>query len=412
VCDARFRDELVQRIGRAGRILGKRGVEIPSRAVVLLTDDAAQALAELDGQILERSEFAAVLVQALPAKHQLDGYIRSYAMQELIWPIYKLRQMMTEDGWRELEVLYARLCDAFAPHFRRREKSLLGYARKYEERRRWLNAAQTGKNQAPDKTEIHLYDWLIWQMPEAAVPEPAALRSWVATQWRNNQQRQEIIAFVQSQVALTQALFSFREAFQGPAIGIFDPKHLFSSETVNVYDVFHLLSHYHLSDLINAAAFRKLSGEEIPDADFYCQLLAQRDQPLSIEFALSTNLERQLFDSRWTGLPVAVTGLQLQARIPKGDVVTGGIPYPIAQALAKQPVVMLIVPPDLGYARTKFEGTEIWSRRLTVNFDATGEQVDSYLVFLGTAAFEAHAELEQVFRRWQQQRYCHQAIIL
>ena len=55
VCDARYGDELLQRIGRAGRVLGQPETTVPSLGLAVLPPDAAAALAAYDGKTLSRS---------------------------------------------------------------------------------------------------------------------------------------------------------------------------------------------------------------------------------------------------------------------------------------------------------------------------------------------------------------------
>ena len=105
ICDARYGDELLQRIGRAGRVLGKRETEIGSRGVAVLSEDAAAELARVDGQTMNREAFAQLIrtCESLPPKHTLTGYIRSHAITECFWPIFQVGKMMPADlnqKWR------------------------------------------------------------------------------------------------------------------------------------------------------------------------------------------------------------------------------------------------------------------------------------------------------------------------
>ena len=117
VCDARYSDELLQRIGRAGRVLGKAETNIPAHAVAALPPDAAATLAPLDGKTLSRSDFAAIVraCDQLPPKHSLTGYIRSHAITECFWPIYQIGKMLPPDLQNEVDDLFERVCEVFAP---------------------------------------------------------------------------------------------------------------------------------------------------------------------------------------------------------------------------------------------------------------------------------------------------------
>lgn len=399
VCDARFRDELIQRIGRAGRVLGKQRTDIPSRATLLLSEDAIHTLSPLDGKTLQRDRFADSFDTAdmLPAKHQLEGYVRTYAIQELFWPLYKLRKTMTEAGWQELDALYDRLCEAFAPGRKKRNKELECFARKYTDRRKWLDATRKQNTTPPPHTEQHIADWLAWEFPETGRPEESEVLQYVTDFWQGR--RAEVIDFVESQLKLTNSLFSFRDAFQGPVVAFHDPEHLFSSADLNVYDLFHVLSHFEISPPLSAKKFQTYIGQEPPQADYYCLLRCHREKSLAVEFVLHETLTQDVFDVRKACVPIALRGLHIQLREYGGDVVTGAVPYEMARALADQWIVTLIVPHALNFACRQFYNTEIWPRALTVYFpDGTFDE--RYLAFVGTATFEVHAELLPTFYRW------------
>src|SRR5690606_6119160 len=60
VCEAHYGDDLIQRLGRAGRILGKGELHQPSRAVALLRDAAVDALHPYHNQTLTRAQFKTI----------------------------------------------------------------------------------------------------------------------------------------------------------------------------------------------------------------------------------------------------------------------------------------------------------------------------------------------------------------
>lgn len=402
VTEARFEDEMVQRIGRAGRVLGKAHSDIPSHAVVLVSsEDALSALQELDGQTLSRSDFARRLREtgALSVKHQLEAYIRRYAIQELCYPIYKIRQTLPDqEQLDELDAFYGRLCELFAPNWNYPAGRWIYAFRKQDEQERWLRAARTAKlSQPPKGTVVQVADWFAWQNQNSERYDPSVFHPKLRQIWLRD--KAELIAFVQGQVELGKALFSFRDSFQGPTAVFYDPQRWFSSRRVNSYDLFHLLGHYHLSAPMKNIQLSERAGEDVPAGDFYLELLSPRDASLIVAFTLSTDLSRDVFDKRWARLPVALTGLQIQVWERGGDPVAGGVHYELAAALADTPVVCMVLPgEDFPVVKKQFDGTEIMKRRLTVNF-GDGEQRDDYMLFAGLAAFEAHAELEGYFRR-------------
>jgi len=395
ICDARYGDELIQRIGRAGRVLGKPQTDRPSRAVALLTPEAAQALAAHDGQTLSRAEFAAIVNRCahLPPKHSLTAYIRTHAITESFWPIYQIRKVLPPEEQDEIEALFERVREVFAPTGRRTARGLTAFFRKFEARQRWLYATRTGKIPLDKDTAYQVADWFEWMDPQAGRYNPTDLMPQLGFILGDEAQRRALRAFVQSQVAVTRALFAFRDSFQGPTAVVYDPQHLFSSQTVNAYDLFHLLCYYRLSPPLSRRRFQERWGQTDLRGAFYFRLLEPREHPLTLELVYESEDRREEFEAKWCGAPVALQGVRLQMRERGGDVLAGALDQRIVEALADRFLPMLIVPPDsVGVVIGRLRGTNLWPRRLTVRFpDGTVEE--EYRALLGTAAFHAHAEL-------------------
>jgi CRISPR-associated endonuclease/helicase Cas3 len=412
VCDARYGDELLQRIGRAGRVLGQAETTAPSAAVVVLPNEAAAVLAEHDGKTLTRSEFAALIrtCSQLPPKHSLTGYIRSHAITECFWPIYQIGKMLPPDLQSEVDDLFERVRVLFAPDSRRTPGGLKGFFRKFEKREVWLAATCSGRMPLDRDTAEHMADWLAWMEPETGRIEPASLQPHLAHLLSDEAQRQDLRAFVQSQVEVTRALFAFRDSFQGPTAVFYDPQHLLSSQNVNAYDLFHLLRNYEMSALLSRAEFEHIAGDIELSDNFYVRLLRQRRPRLVIEFAIECSEERETFERQWCGAPVALRGVRLQARMPGGDLLAGAFDSQIVAALTERFLPMLIVPPEsVGIMIGHLRGTNLWAQRLTVRF-ADGTLDERYRVLLGVAAFHAHAELQWHFL--QKDKLKPEAIIL
>jgi len=399
VCDARFGDELLQRVGRAGRVLGQAETEVPSNAVVVLPAEAAAVLAKHHGRTLTRGEFAALIhaCDQLPPKHSLTGYIRSHAINESYWPIYQIGKILPPDLQSEVEDLFERVREVFAPGSRRSPGGLKGFFRKFEKRETWLAATRNGQVPFDKETAEHLADWLAWMDPQTGRIEPTALLSYLPRCLTDETQCLALRTFVQSQVEVTRALFAFRDSFQGPTAVVYDPKHLLSSQTVNSYDLFHLLRNYRLSVLPNRNAFIQSAGDTDLTGAFYVQLREHRTPRLVLEFVLEIDEERQVFEQRWCGAPVALKGVRLQAREARGDPLPGALDSQTIEALSDSFLSLLIVSPDsVGIMYNQLRGTSLWPQRLTVRF-SDGSMEDGYRALLGVAAFHAHAELQWHF---------------
>ncbi|MCA9998455.1 MAG: type I-D CRISPR-associated helicase Cas3', partial [Anaerolineales bacterium] len=391
ICDARFGDGLLQRIGRAGRVLGKPQTNQPSRAIAILPDVAIESLKHLDGQTMTRAEFNQAInaCDALPEKHRLTQYISSHAITECFFPIFKLGATVPPDYHDELEKLFQRVRDLFAPNTQQTYGRLKGYYRKYQKREIWLNQTKT---QIPlnKETAVHVRDWIKWL--HNIEQDLNDIQNQLAYALEDEEQQQDLRNFVTSQVAITHALFNFRDSFQGPTAVIHDPHHQLSSETINSYDLFHLLRHYQLSPQFTRAQFIRQFGPTDLEGDFYFQIKGWRDEKLSLAYRYQTAADRSDFDEKWCCRPIGLIGLKIQAR-QGGTAVHGLLPKEIINALAEKCLpVMLITPDDIGPAIARLRGTAVWSQPIAITFP-DGTTDETYRIFFGKDAYFAHAEL-------------------
>lgn len=407
VCDARYGDALLQRIGRAGRVLGKAQTNHPSRAIAIMPDAAIEHLKMLDGQTIARAAFNAAIreCEALPEKHQLTQYISSHAIVECFYPIFKLGVTVPPDNHGELERLFLRMRNIFAPHSRQTYQGLKTYFYKFQKRQIWL-AETSDKIPYDQDTAVHVCDWLKWLSNTDFAIE--FIKPQLPDILEDEAQQQDLRAFVASQIAVTTALFNFRDSFQGPTAVVHDPNHHLSSESINQYDLFHLLRHYDLSPQMTRVQFMRAFGETNLEGSFYFQIRGWRREKLSLAFRYRSENDRETFEKQWCHRPIGLTGLQIQAR-QQGAPVHGVLDPTIVNALSEQYLPVMIVPPDdRGAAFARLRGTPVWSRSLGLAF-GDGTVSDDYRIFFGKDAFFAHAELRRYFYR--KQRDCDAIII-
>lgn len=394
ITEARYGDDLIQRLGRAGRILGKPDTNQPSQAIALLKESAFDALRPYHGQTLSRAEFKQLVHQhadVLPPKQNLQNYIRSWAITELFYPIYRAEKMVNETAKVELERLFERLRDLFQA--RANHHSLSAYFRTDYYRGLWLEQTKNKPIPLTRDTAQHVAAWLRFR-GEAAY-SPADLEPHLQDLLGHPLEEQEFRRFVASQYYLTKSLFNFRDSFEGPTAVIHDPDRLLSSQEINSYDLFHLAENYTVQWLADRAEFIRLCGETERKGDLYGQLVAHRQPPLSLELVYRTHEVREVFERQWICRPVAMDGLQLRARERKGDRVA--MDSRIVEAIESQFVPLLIIPQDLlGHVIRAMRHAPIYNRRLTIDF--ADDQAVVYTTYTGSGAWMAHAELQTAFK--------------
>jgi len=252
----------------------------------------------------------------LSPKHTLYAYIRSHAILESFYPLDKLFYTMREDLHGELEQLYNLVRDVFAPNSKRPMWSLRKFFRKFRHRQQWLQAVKKGEITSDDRTARMVADWMAWEQPNAGRPEPQGLKPYLPQFLQDEAKREAVVDFIREQVALTQSLFNFRDSFQGPTAVVHDPRRLLSSEVINSYNLFHLLTYYHIALFEDRRHFIREAGESDLDGDFYVQIRDPRETPLHPSLVYDTDLTPDEFEEKRCRAPVALRHLRITADEP------------------------------------------------------------------------------------------------
>lgn len=403
VCDARFGDELTQRIGRAGRVLGRTETATPSEAVVIVNDEAAGELQAYDGHTLSRGAWAAAVsqLQNLPPKHQLDGYIRSHAIMEAFYPVLQISSLKSDEE-STLEELYQVIRDVFAPTSKQKLLSLKIFFQKYEKRRRWLRESPEAKRWSLDEWNgkalaQHFADYVSWRESTSGKEmryTGAMLRQQLpAMLLSHQQQKRDLVAFIEAQVALTRAMFNFREAWQGPTAAVYDPQHRLSSETVNRYDLLHLVAQYRLHFFRDLAEFEHTTRTTL-SAEFYVELQGFRDPKLTLGFDYECPYSHKEFKDRYCRSVVALRGLKLTAKEYGIDKPTQ-LDQRIRSAIKDEWIACLIVAEESWWPLLSvLKSSPFYARQLLVDSTAEGTS-EEYKIITGTAAFHILPELKR-----------------
>jgi CRISPR-associated endonuclease/helicase Cas3 len=403
VCDARFGDELTQRIGRAGRVLGRAETADPSEAVVIINDEAAGELQAYNGQRLSRGDWANVVAQLpqLPPKHQLDGYIRSHAIMEAFYPVLQVSGLL-DDEEAALEELFQMIRSVFAPNSKQRAISLKLFFNAYDKRRRWLHESPEAKRWSlyewnGKALAQHFADYVSWRESNRSKEthyKGAMFRQQLPTLLLSQpQQKRDLVAFIEAQVALTKAIFNFREAWQGPTAAVYDPQHRLSSETVNSYDLLHLVTNYRLYFFPNHAEFEHATGTKT-SADFCVEIQDFRNPKITLGFDYQSTYQRSEFEERHCRGVVALQGLKLTAKERGFDGKPTQLDERIRSAIETDWIPCLVVAEESWWPLLSvLKGSPFYTRELLVDYP-DGLAIP-YKIVTGTAAFHILPELKR-----------------
>ncbi len=384
IFDAQSRDAFLQRLGRAGRVMGRTETDIPSRAVALVNGEAHKALMALAGQTVTRQMLNAEVNKAMPPRNDLYAYIRSYAIQEAFWPIFQLERQMPLDMHNWIDHLFDNVRQTFAPDSRRWHfGTLKNKMRQFEK----LGQIIHGKEY--DHLAEFIDEYVDWLRP--AMESPNDTSKMIQLLLRDKNARTKLLLpWVESQYYRTEALFSFRDAYQSPVACVYDPGHLLAESDVTLYDALHVATNFEADYFADDKAFTQATGQPAEKAAVYCHVRVHRDKRLWLQLELRPEQGRSkaVFESLYccqSHQPVAVKGLRLRADLPLDPA--------LRHAFENKYMALLIIKnQDEGRLMGVLRDRNVFTWALRVAF-ADGSEND-YRVLVGTAAFMIHAELE------------------
>jgi CRISPR-associated endonuclease/helicase Cas3 len=293
--------------------------------------------------------------------------------------------------------------DVFAPNSKQRAISLKLFFNAYDKRRRWLNQSPETKRWLMDEWNgkalaQHFADYVSWRESSKGKEiyyKGAMFRQQLPTMLLNQpQQKRDLVAFIESQVALTKAIFNFREAWQGPTAAIYDPQRLLSSETVNSYDLLHLVAQYRLHFFRNQAEFEHVTSTKI-SADFYVELQGFRDPKLTLGFDYESAYSPNEFKDRYCRSVVALRGLKLTGKERGLDGKPTQLDQRIRMAIEHEWIPCLVVAEESSWPLLSvLKSSPFYARQLLVDYSAEGIS-EEYKIVTGTAAFHILPELKR-----------------
>jgi len=379
IFDARFQDEFFQRLGRAGRVLGKPQQDIPAHAIALLAEEAVAKLKERDGQTITRQEFAAFVRDKgiIGAKDDFSVYLRAGGMLENAAPILQAQKMFAKADSDLLERAFDAVKQVFAPESRWTYRTINGCWKKHQTIIRWLKESQAVK-----RSELHglMAEFLGWSASQNVQEKDVADNE--AALWQQKKLLEGFRIWCEMQAALIGSHFQFRDSFSGPTASIYDPDHLLSSADVTEYDLIHIVENYNYEHW-EPVTFAAKTGVQ-PEADAICVRLQSRRQerqrmtlqwsPPSILYANWNLVEFERCFA--AGDPVTLHGVVLNTQSP--------LPHSLRAAIEEQHVTALLVPSKLqGHLLRVIQPRGIYTRDLFVQLS---NQEIKYSALLGTSA--------------------------
>ncbi|RME49088.1 MAG: type I-D CRISPR-associated helicase Cas3' [Deltaproteobacteria bacterium] len=345
--EARRNDAFWQRLGRAGRVLGKEEQASPSTVHAFLPEEVFCGLCDVcgGGEILSlsRKELAEHLSEQFEDPESFAGYISSWAVLEVMQPLLELEKMTarTEEFQKFYEETLRFVIEVFAPG---RKGNLFRLRQEVRRIQRLRSLAATGCK----IDEFHLRQDSVFPgilrefLQEEGVTDPAD-RERVIEIIQGEPKESGFFDFVERECAAISPLFSFRGGGT-VSLHLYDPRHIFGSggDWVEGVDLFHLLRGYR---------WREIEREPpggVREGALVLEVLDILPEPVRCVFTYTEPEDFAEFERRHlakTDRLTALRGLRLTLR-PRGSEVPLSLPSGIHRLFAEKWVPGLVLPWD------------------------------------------------------------------
>jgi len=399
--DARSGDEFIQRLGRAGRILGKKQQDIPSRVYVVVDPEFYKALQKYDRQVLSRTKLRELAETVLPPRNDLYTYIKSGSIAEAFLPIYQLRQMESTSKESEIRALFESIRQLFNEDSAIKYETLRDQLRDFLDQDRRYNTFTTLSTGMLDtlqrvivRREQHPAKWL--EVFALRLEEEQKRRKRNNDSWSKPEEVYEWVVCDLRRYFVEKARFSFREYFQPPLALISDPKRLHTSAPVSFDDALRIVKYYDATYFSSREEWeqkvKEIAPEKAKDAIVFCHLKDLREPGAQLRIGLKLDAGdymRPKWEETFAYQLTALYGLEVVALNDSHGLISD------MQNLFRERFI-----PALAVAERSRSAVEMWRiqkkaqyipYKLCVTF-GDGEATD-YWVVLGTMALQVHAEI-------------------
>ena len=399
--DALYASEFTQRIGRAGRLLGKANTNHLSIGHAFVQGKLYSQLQS--GKSYDRRKFAALVKDSLGEDNRFYHYIQSYAILEAFYPLYDHFRRTAEERQDRVREIFETIRQVFAPESDVTFDELM-------KKIQWHTTYET----VIDAFKENNYNDYIRHQWERAAWSYCRHQSWMqgtlatfeklskkqekvvlATLLKND--RSKIVEHAKQKYQPIHSLFNFRGSDVGIRCGIYDPNHLFQNTAKHTeYDLFHVLSHCNSQQIPDRRAYHTLTEDWGNYCEFFVRADSLKTPPDRVQFNYDASREDQeRFERQHCWAPTALKGLRL-------GLLNGFVPVEIQAILTDRYITCLLSRIENRYVLNSILETKRQiAYPLSVTF-SDGQQ--EYQLILGSQAFLIHAELQEKWKEKEQSK--------
>ena len=410
ITEANTCDQALQRLGRAGRILGKKVQSKRSKVVVCVTDVVYESFKEETGEI-SRLELKELIKKAMPERNIMRKYIETKGILELCFPLKEIYRKMSYRNRSIIENLFDMVISVFAPKSKENFKSLLAKINKYNKQCIFINEY----NKSGDKKEVvqnidnnlFIEFYKNYCLDEDEVIDESMLDDFSQEDIKilKSDVEQEIVHYINSEITKIKSLINFRGTdISKPAL-VFDKYYKFGQEhRLFVYDIFHLMRYYEIDWYENKKDFEKAAKIKLNDyeeevngidkIDIFVIVNGIKENAIEITWEYAFNGEQSAFDEKYTNKIEAINNLNLVG-YEYINLGREGVAFPekITKAFRESYIAIYTIsqePKEEYKIRKIIKNQPIFLQKLTVQFP---ESQKEYYIITGTNGISVDSEV-------------------
>lgn len=415
ITEANTSDQALQRIGRAGRILGKSIQNERSKVILCVSDQVYEAFRE-DHLEISRDELKKIIKDNMPERNIMKRYIENNGILEMCFPLSEINRKMPLNDRKIIEDIFDDIVKVFAPNKNHSFKNKLSIINKYRNKCAFLSEYDKIKEkdnkiiELDDKTFIEfIKEYYVENGIEESMEEEDLQEfSEEEKNLLKKDLEEEIIHYLNSEACKTKALINFRGIDVSKSVLVFDKYHKFGEETeVFVYDIFHLIKYYNIQWYHDKKLWEKdcgitLSEDEMEinslrGIDTFAIVKEIREEPLQISWEYSYRGTQESFEDKFTNKVQGINNLILLTyEKTKRGMERVSLSEEITTAFRKQYIPVFILSQDSSEEykiRKIIKNQPIFLQKLKVNFE---ENTKEYFMISGTNSIMVDNEIIKI----------------
>lgn len=419
ITEAETNDEALQRIGRAGRILGKDKQDDTAKVVLCVKDTIYNAFKE-DKDIISRIVLKDIIQSAMPSRNIMKRYISSGSIIEFCFPLEELRRKFPYENRDDIiGKLFNNLVDVFAGTKKSCSyKRMMDKIKDYKAQMKFLSDYKKSINKEEfiicEQNKNVLSNKLIGDAINQFQNYDEKIDSSELNEYSKDELNEvkinfkdEIVEYLRIETSKIKALTNFRGSNIGISTLVYDKHNIFSQEDkVFKYDIFHLMRYYDIywyrdkKEIENELSKYKVFYDHslLNECDVFLRIdeIKENSNKIAIEMTYKDGNKKE-FEAFYKDDVKAVTDLIVTV-YEKNKI--GNIGIPIPEAISNYfkeeyiPILIITNPKDEYQIRKIIKNQPIYMIELNVNFRDDASQV--YSTIIGSDAILVDYEIIRI----------------